>query len=368
MNYQKVSRDGIGTMLSGGRLFGEGMYGCIFTPSLQCKNKQDQPPLTEDKDHPPLSKIILRQDAELEISISKVIRKIPIWKNYFAVAESICEPAKKQTEKELKDCKVLDNFNMNEFRILSMSYYGVPATAYRFHLDHFDFMGFVTHFIEAGALLNLFGIIHRDIHQGNILIDSHDVPRIIDFNLAIPVELKQDDGNFYLSHQYTYLISQEPPDSTLVNAIYMINTGNLKSSADKVMDEIIIKKPIMKTIMSVLHVSRDSMHQSLRSLYQRSKSIQSGDLNTWFQTYWRTVDSWAIGVNLVDFIRKLSIWPSFRPILAKHKAILFPMLKRMCAVSPIDRIDCVQALYHLDPTNFIIKKYGNAWIDKVGTI
>jgi serine/threonine protein kinase len=353
-------------MLSGGRLFGEGMYGCIFTPSLQCKNKQDQPPLTEDKAHPPLSKIILRQDAELEFSISNIIRKIPIWKNYFAVAESICEPAKKQTDKELKDCAVIMDHPISEFRILSMSYYGVPATTYRFHLDHFDFMGFVTHFIQAGALLNLFGIVHRDIHQGNILIDSHDVPRIIDFNLAIPVELPLIEGA--LVHQYTYMISQEPPDSTLVNAMHLVHTGNLKISADKVIEDIIIRKPIIKTIMSVLHISRDSMHQSMLSFYQRSKSMKAGDLNTWFQTYWRTIDSWAIGVNLVDFIRKLSLWPSFRPILAKNKAILFPMLKRMCAVSPIDRIDCVQALYHLDPANFIIKKYGKAWIDKVGTI
>ena len=346
-------------MLSGGRLFGEGMYGCIFTPSLQCKNKQDQPELTENKDHPPLSKLILRQDAELEFSISKVIRKIPIWKNYFAVAESICEPAKKQTDKELKDCGVMQDYGINEFRILSMSYYGVPATAYRFHLDDFDFMGFVTHFIEAGALLNLFGIVHRDIHQGNILIDSHDVPRIIDFNLAIPVEAPLEEGA--LKHMHTVAISQEPPDSTLVNAV-----AN-KLSADKVIDSIISTKPILNTIISVLHISRDSMHQSLLSFYQQSKSMKTGDLNTWFHTYWRTVDSWAIGVNLVDFIRKLSMWPKFNSIFAKHKALVFPILKRMCAVSPIDRIDCVQALYHLDPTNFIIKKYAKTWIEKVGT-
>lgn len=343
-------------MLSGGRLFAEGMYGCIFTPSLQCKNKQDT--LTGDKDHPPLSKLILRQDAELEFKISKVIRKIPIWKNYFAVAESICEPAKKQTDKELKDCGVLEDHRINEFRILSMSYYGVPATNYRFHLDHFDFMDFVTHFIEAGALLSLFGIVHRDIHQGNILVDSHDVPRIIDFNLAIPVELPLEENA--LLHQYSFSISQEPPDSTLVNAIAQ------GISAERVIEEVIKSKPIINTIISVLKVSRDSMYDSLSSFHRQSISVKSGNLVTWFHTYWRTIDSWAIGINLVDFIRKLTMWSSFRPILSKHKPKLFPMLQRMCAVSPVERIDCVQALHHLDPTNFILRKYGKAWMEKVG--
>ena len=51
----------IGTMLSGGELFGEGMYGCIFRPSLRCKDPSKQPKPTKDKIHPPLSKIIIKQ-------------------------------------------------------------------------------------------------------------------------------------------------------------------------------------------------------------------------------------------------------------------------------------------------------------------
>jgi hypothetical protein len=57
---------------------------------------------------------------------------------------------------------------------------------------------------------------------------------------------------------------------------------------------------------------------------------------------------------------------SFEPMLDQYKQKLFPLLKRMCAVSPIYRIDCVQALYYLDPTHFIIKKYAAAWMAKVG--
>ena len=72
----------------GGRLFDEGLYGCIFTPTLDCKPGSRRGSITEDKDalHPPISKLILSDDAELEFSISKMIRKIPLWKNYFVVS------------------------------------------------------------------------------------------------------------------------------------------------------------------------------------------------------------------------------------------------------------------------------------------
>jgi hypothetical protein len=170
-------------MLSGGKVLDQGMYGCIFKPELECKDKKKQPKPTGDKDHPPLSKLILKDDAILEYNISKIIRGIPIWKNYFAVAESICDPApekqQKKKERDFHQCDVLQKYPFADFRILSMSYYGVTMANFRFKIPQFDFMKFASHLIQAGALLNLFGVVHRDIHQGNILIDTHHIPRII---------------------------------------------------------------------------------------------------------------------------------------------------------------------------------------------
>ena len=342
-------------MLSGGKLFDDGMYGCIFTPPLKCKNKQKLP---SSDIKLPLSKIILKDAAELEYSISKVIRKIPLWRNYFVVSESICEPAAQQTDKELKDCKPLSEEKLSKFRILSMPYGGTPLNTYRFDVPNFEFMDFVIHFIESGAILNLFGIVHRDIHQGNILVDSDNVPRLIDFNLAIPVE--SDVTSAKLKHQYNPVTGQEPPDSTLVNAI------KLGYKADNILNSIITKKPIIKKINNILGGSEYEMIDKLTTFYIKSKSVSAGDDVAWFHTYWRTIDSWAIGVNIVDLISKLLLWPEFSTTLKRVSPTLFPVLKRMCAVSPIERIDCVQALNYLQPNSFIIRKYGKAWLNKVG--
>jgi serine/threonine protein kinase len=343
-------------MLSGGKLFDEGMYGCIFTPPLECKNKTKQS--FDETDFPALSKLILADAANIEYAISKVIRQIPLWKNYFVVSESICEPALIQKDKELYDCPVIDDHKLSDFRILNMPYGGVPLNTYRINLESFDFMAFITHFIESVALLNLFGIVHRDIHQGNILVDNNEVPRIIDFNLAIPVESKVTSNK--MKHMYSYITAQEPPDSTIVNAVM------LGFNADRIIETIIDKKPILKKIRNVLGITSREQLQSLEKFYQDSKSVKIGDSVKWFNTYWRTIDSWAVGVNIVDLITKLSLWPEFSSTLKKISPRLFPVLCRLCAVSPLNRIDCVQALNYIKPNSFIIRKYGKAWLNRVG--
>ena len=240
-----------------------------------------------------------------------------------------------------------------------MPYGGKPLSLYNFNFKSLDFLNFIKHFIEAGALLNLFGIVHRDIHNGNILVDKNDVPRIIDFNLAINAS-----GNIStdkIRHQYNYIIAQEPPDSTLVNAILY------GYKPEKVISSIIERKPIIRKIRNILDVPLSEMRDKLEAFYNQSKSVKTGNDATWFKIYWRTIDSWAVGINIVDLLSKLSLWPEFSAILREIKPKLFPVLRKLCAVSPVDRIDCVQALNYIDSNNFIIRKYGKAWLAKVGT-
>jgi hypothetical protein len=44
---------------------------------------------------------------------------------------------------------------------------------------------------------------------------------------------------------------------------------------------------------------------------------------------------------------------------------LNPILRKMCAIHPVDRIDCVEALEMLDPNNFVLRNYGKAWLEKI---
>ena len=343
-----------GATLKGGSLFDEGMYGCIFTPPLRCKDNKKQ----YDESDTSLSKLIIKEYADKEWSIMAKIKKIPLWKNYFIVSESPpCIPARVQKEQDLALCRPLADYKLSDFRILTMPYGGTPLTFYRVNLSDFDFMGFVIHFIEAGALLNLFGIVHRDIHQGNILIDNERVPRIIDYNLSILVETPVTLGE--LKHKYDANLAQEPPDSTLVNAIQQ------GYKYENVINSIINKKQILKKVRTILGVGIQEQLKSLEDWYIMSKAAKAGDEVAWFNKYWRTIDSWAIGINIVDFISKLSLWPEFSLTLNKNRSKLFPILRRMCEVNPKQRIDCVQALSQLAPNSFIIRRYAKEWLTKL---
>ena len=269
----------------------------------------------------------------------------------------MCEPSKSQTEKDLSKCHVLKENPLSDFSILSMTYHGVPIDAFRVNFTTFRPITFISHLLEAGALLNLFGVVHRDLHQGNILVDQHNVPRIIDVNLS--VFAKEDVTEDDLLHQYTIHVGQEPPDATIVNGIVHGHDGI------RVIDSILTKKVILKKIQTLLGVTPQQMKASLYHFYQQSKSVKDGDSAAWFRSYWTKYDSWGIGINIVFQIIKWSISTAFS--IESHKAKLYPILRKMCAVSPLDRIDCVQALHQWDPNHFIIQRYGKEWLKKVGT-
>lgn len=358
-------------MISGGRLLDQGMYGCIFTPSLTCQPGTEQR-LGEEVSHV-LSKLIPVEEAEHEFEIAKRIHRIPFHKQYFVVTDSLCEPAMVQPkERELSQCDILSsetkagkaesNKEMDEMRLLRMRYAGKALHTTPFSAG-FSLRAFAVHLVAGGALMNLFGLVHRDLHQGNVLVDSHYVPRIIDFNLSYSVrssKVKASD----LSHKYEVSITQEPPDSTLVNAIAH------GESAMSVIQAICYQKPVIQKMVGLLGGSKKERYMELVAFYKKSKAVRSGDLERWFSLYHRVVDSWAIGAMLVELIHRLSLWPVIASRIQADVQWLIPVLREMCVIQPMTRIDCVQALRRLDPNHIVLRRYGRKWleiVDKVAT-
>lgn len=348
---------------TGGKLYAKAGYSCIFVPPLACKGDSQKVPLDEKvKDGTAINKLMLKDGAEDEYAVSKRVREIPLSANYFAVADSICTPNAIQAEKDLDKCDVLKGKKLgNDFRLLGMHYAGVPISDIKINVGKFSLKDLLVSLLEAGALLNLYGVVHRDMHQGNILINNAGSPRIIDFNLSIDVRKPVQMNELYHGHSIHYF--QEPPDSTIVNAI----VG--KYDPYTVMDELIEKKDIIRRIQSVLGIQYESMRRDLTDFYKRSKSVQSGDMVEWFNNYWRKIDSWAIGVNIVYIIHFMSYNPKFlEGEKEEYRNKMLPVLRKLCEVSPIKRIDCVQALAYIDPGNHIIRgKKAVDWLKKVGS-
>ena len=345
----------------GGKLYDEGEYGCVFTPPLLCKNEKKmlgELPENDEIEGAKLDKLLKKSEAEAEFAVSKYIQQIPLWKNYFIVSESMCEPAPKQTDSDIGECDIIQNKPLSQFRLLRMTFGGIPLSLYKTRVTEFPYIDIFKHMLEGVSLLTLFGIVHRDLHQGNILIDDKQVPRIIDFNLSL--NTKNDIKVADMRHMYAVKPFQEPPDSTLLNAI------SLGKRPSFVIDDVINNKPILKRINSLLGISMMDMRKDLNDFYSNSVSAQTGDYLKWFKTYWRVIDSWAVGANFVELATKMMLWPEFAREWNGISKQVVPILKKMCAINPIERIDCIQALAKLDPQNYIVRKYTTGWLDRVG--
>lgn len=354
----------------GGRLVGQGLYGCVFTTPFSCakgdkttgdKTAGDKTAGDKTSKRPigQLTKLTNPVDAAIEFSIAETIRRIPLWRNYFAVAESMCVPSNKQKEKDIKACKVLHDRPLSEFRILRMSHAGIPLAEYPVDFNVFQIMSFTTHLLEAGALLTLFGMAHRDLHQGNIMMDAHRVPRIIDFNLASPIDTTENLDSMIM-HQYDYNIYHEPPDSTLLMAVAE------GKSLDRVVRLLATKKGILRKLRTLTGMSETDMELQLEKVAQ-DPIVQKGSGAEWFQAYWSVIDSWAIGVTLLDLLSKWSMWPAFTAHFAPYREKIHYVIRQMCKIHPADRMDCVEALQTLHPNSGILRAYGAKWLQGLRT-
>ena len=165
---------------------------------------------------------------------------------------------------------------------------------------------------------------------------------------------------------YSPTYTQESPDNAILIG------AQRKMNGMVVINDIMRFKAILVTIRSVLGVSEKEQRDSMVTFYKTSPSAQSGDLVRWFRLYWRVCDSWAIGCVIVWLISRLSLWQSFvEGPYATYQASLIKVLRKMCDTNPKERIDAVQALNMLDPSNFIVRTYGKEWlavVNKHGTV
>ena len=346
--------------MQGGRLVGQGLYGCVFTTPFSCEKGSKGNKTKGSKTKGPkgvvkeLTKLTTPLDAEIELSIGETIQRIPLWRNYFAVAESICVPSNKQKEKDLPTCEIIHDRPLSDFRILRMADAGTPLTEYAVNFKVFQVMRFVTHLLEAGALMTLCGVVHRDLHQGNIVMDAHQVPRMIDFNLAIPIATKGDLESLVM-HQYDYRISHEPPDSTLLMAITQ------GKQMDRVIRMLVTKKGILRKLRTLTAMSETEMERELEEVAQ-DPLVQKGDGAAWFRAYWSVIDSWGIGVMLLDLLSNWSMWPAFTAQFAPYRDRIHHVIRQMCVIHPAHRMDCVEALQSLHPTSGVLRAYGAKWL------
>ena len=360
--------------MEGGRLLGQGTYGCAFTPPLLCKTKRYK--------QDPVGKITLAKEANHEMEISNLLRKMPLVKNYFLLPEpESCEPMpmSQQKEREIKDCDAITRkgdakIEWSQTRQLFLPYGGKDPLgnmilSTTIHPKVFPFFDFMTHILEAGSMMLLAGVCHFDLHPNNFLKDKYGVVRILDFGQAFDVRKINDDtvdsrwkvlffGNESDSPN-AMVTNAEAPEITVSNAL---RNGFLLEDAVK---HVVQGKEIFQDMEKVLDMSKQSSQMQLVNFFEQSISARANDWVAFWKLYWPGYDAWAIGSLLLILLKYQISWAEFHQGEWQTRGSLIKLaLKGLLHPNPHKRLDCMEALFLVDPKNHWIERFGKSWLQK----
>ena len=342
------------TLQMGGKLVGQGTYGCVFSAPLLTKKQHH----ASRKDKNKVGKITQAIDATSEIQATTALSSIPNSIDYFLLPDahsiSVPLPLNQQTEPDLKKCDAIEKYGFNKMLHFKITMGGPnlrqTLDTFKASASSFPLHSFMCHLFEAGSLLTLHRYVHYDIHSGNILVGKDFMPRLIDFGVAIPIDDLTEENLDWRWKNYAPFFSAEPPEVTLITAF--TEGRNIRTSAQ----EIVSQKEGIVDADKLLGLQKDDQLRELLRFWKLSKTIQQRDWTNFFKMYWTKFDSWAIGSACLKVMRRLLTLPDFQknPQWIEHKDIIVQTLQSILIVNPYERLDCVETLAFLDPANAML--------------
>jgi hypothetical protein len=223
--------------MDGGMVIGSGGFGCVFQPSLQCDDKDNNATSSKKK----ITKLMTKNNAVEEYNIIKDFRsrlkKIKGYDKYFLLKNvSICNRVKRLTKKDLKGytkrCKSLIkknitskniNSSLDKMSAITMPHGGIDLSKYSVdninnYLSMTQLFDRLSTLLSKGVVsMNKLRVYHGDIKSANILIKD-GTPRLIDWGLAF--YHKKSDSNIHKDAQDRPFQFNLPPSCVIFNKIF----------------------------------------------------------------------------------------------------------------------------------------------------
>jgi serine/threonine protein kinase len=330
--------------LVGGRRLGEhSKYGCAFRdPLLVCK---DGKALDPSKPHN-VTKIAKKSDLLPEVDAGRALRDYSFAANYFVIPrEGICTPSHRifSLDAATQDCEIIQKRGLDRLQMIQMPYGGDKTVSAFFRNNQynpatFDFYKFGKHLLEAISLTTLKGIVHRDLHTANVLLDDRSVPRLIDFGLAYMHGKTNPSDMFEFSFNPRF--PQRPPEIDLWQA----TDDNVPITV--AVQRILSEKRGLMPITLYANSNPFTQRQELLTYVSKSPAFREGNVNAWMESYWAKYDVWALGNMLLSQYHKMSMQIGFKnnQSIITNKERIIKTLRAMTRLSPIERVDALGAL------------------------
>lgn len=353
-------------MQIGGRVIGEGRYGCAVIPPFLCNGEQGKDRYAADRKDK-VGKLAIQSQAMTEIEVSNTLRKIPRIEQYFILNDpKACVPFINDAAiDDWSSCMASKQKNNTMFRkeniVQITSAYGGKAMnslqTTDLHPRSFQYFKFFSQLLEAGAIMTLHNVCHYDLHKPNILLDKQGVARIIDFGMSfLTKNITQETLNERWKY-YDPIYDNEPPEVTVMTGL------GKKIPLQKVIDETVKIKPIYKNIQMILLVPNEDSKEELQTFFKQSDSASKRNWPKTWQHFWPGYDSWAIAAILLNLLKIQLTFPEFTnsELWLKKGSLVYKILKQMLVSNPFYRIDCVESLSLWNPESGVLKD-SDSWI------
>lgn len=177
----------------GGKFFGEGTYGCAFSPSPACITDETTIGKVPSDKSKAIAKVFLKKQAmNVEWDLSKQIQKIDPKQKSFLYPLSQCDTTVAELKKDPDAARCSYTRSYKDPTILpmvKMTKGGMTLEKYvkKNNVSLTDFVGAVLPVLGGIRKLNKAKMVHNDLKFNNILYDPDTFEtKIIDFGLMIP--------------------------------------------------------------------------------------------------------------------------------------------------------------------------------------
>jgi serine/threonine protein kinase len=345
----------------GGRIRGQGTYGCVFQPALLCRGIT-QPSSNLGR----VGKITSVEDAQNELSIGHYLHGIPDSSRYTIFAEpDSCtpRPLDKQIDTDIKACEFTRSMPLEKTQQIIMPWGGLPLNRINLSPSTFDFFRFMEELLAAGAFLTLHDVCHMDIWGQNLLFDKDTRPKLIDFGFAFrPSKLTISD----LKSRWRVIAvdhDTETPEVTLMLGAFKHISPSI------IIKKLEESKPAVQRLAALCDMLPGEWAAQLAQWSNESQSFQQGDWVSCWKLYWPGFDAWALGAVLLQILEIQLAIPEFNSSTQWNERgeTVKSVLRGLCCGHPAFRLDAAEALSLFTQTSHPLisaGSVGNAWVSE----
>lgn len=180
--------------MRGGRMLGQGSYGCVFAPGFQCASHGSDSTHVLSRNKKTVSKVqVDNETSQNEIAIGKILSTIPENTAYFQVLQESCPVFLEQLrDEDVKQCEVglssSTTDSSNKMLMLTLPFIEGKHPLEWLRTKHnpiSHFQKLILHLGEGLVKLQSAGIVHRDLKNDNILVTPSGKGILLDFGLGM---------------------------------------------------------------------------------------------------------------------------------------------------------------------------------------